>query len=71
MITSKLTSKAQTTIPRAVRHYLGLNVGDSLGYSIETGHIILSKCPNPNNASPPPVFREWESTADEQAYSGL
>ena len=70
MITSKLTSKAQTTIPRTVRHHLGLNVGDSLGFSIETGRVILTKSSDVE-ARPLSVFDEWERAADAAAYAGL
>jgi antitoxin PrlF len=74
MITSKLTSKAQTTIPRAVRRHLGLQEGDFLGFVIEGSRVLLCK---PANAapSPPPVgrklFAEWESEVDRRAYDGL
>jgi bifunctional DNA-binding transcriptional regulator/antitoxin component of YhaV-PrlF toxin-antitoxin module len=76
MITSKLTNKAQTTIPRAVRHHLGLEQGDLLGYSIEGDSVVLR---NPLGSKPAgqaptptdPIFREWESEADQRAYDGL
>ncbi|MDE8347786.1 MAG: AbrB/MazE/SpoVT family DNA-binding domain-containing protein [Acidocella sp.] len=45
MITSKLTSKAQTTIPQAVRHELGLQPGDILGFVIEGDRVILCRAP--------------------------
>ena len=35
MITSRLTRKAQTTVPQAVRTALGLKPGDEVAYSIE------------------------------------
>ena len=39
---STLTSKGQTTIPRKIRVYLGLNVGDKLEFIIdEDGKVIL------------------------------
>lgn len=43
MITSKLTSKAQTTIPQSVRGALRLSPGDELAYAIEEGRVILTK----------------------------
>jgi antitoxin PrlF len=45
MITSKLTSKAQTTVPLAVRHALDVKEGDELAYVIEEGRVILAKAP--------------------------
>ncbi len=43
MITSKLTSKAQTTIPQPVRTALRLVEGDELAYEIDGGRVILTK----------------------------
>jgi antitoxin PrlF len=43
MITSKLTSKAQTTIPRPVREALGVRPGDEIAYAIEHGSIVVTK----------------------------
>jgi len=43
MITSKLTTKGQTTVPRAVRSALGLKVGDLLWYELVDGRVILRK----------------------------
>jgi antitoxin PrlF len=38
---STLTVKGQTTIPREVREYLGINPGDRLGYVLENGEVKL------------------------------
>ena len=43
MITSKMTSKAQTTIPQAVRMALNLKPGDEIAYQIEDGRVILMR----------------------------
>jgi antitoxin PrlF len=40
MIKSKLTSKAQTTIPAPVRTALRLKEGDELTYTIERDRVI-------------------------------
>lgn len=45
MITSKLTQKAQTTIPQPIRHALHLQPGDEVVYSIEGDRVILSRAP--------------------------
>jgi antitoxin PrlF len=37
MITSKLTTKAQTTVPQPVRAALGLKAGDLLWYELVGG----------------------------------
>jgi len=43
MITSKLTTKAQTTIPQPVRAALRLKEGDELAYEIEENRVILTE----------------------------
>ena len=70
MITSKLTSKAQTTLPEPVRKALGLKPGDAIGYVIDGGRVILSKA-EPAVEDPFSLFGEWDSEADRKAYAGL
>ena len=43
MITSKLTRKAQTTIPQSIRAALRLWEGDHLAYQIDGPRVILTK----------------------------
>jgi antitoxin PrlF len=71
MITSKLRSKAQTTIPQPVRAALGLEVGDEVGYEIEDGRVILTKEKRATVEDPLATFDEWDSAADQKAYAGL
>ncbi len=72
MITSKLTSKAQTTIPQAVRNKLGVHEGDLLGFIFEGERVLLTKAAPPSpQLDPVSTFTEWESAADEKAYAGL
>lgn len=72
MITSRLTSKAQTTIPQPVRAALGLREGDSVAYRIEEGRVILTRAqPARLRDDPFAAFTEWASDADEQAYRDL
>jgi bifunctional DNA-binding transcriptional regulator/antitoxin component of YhaV-PrlF toxin-antitoxin module len=42
MIHSRITSKSQTTIPRAVREALGVGPGDRLGYVFRGKDIVLT-----------------------------
>jgi antitoxin PrlF len=70
MITSKLTSKAQTTIPQPVRHHLGVKEGDLLGFIIEADRVILTR-PVTGTADHGSVFAEWESEADQRSFYGL
>lgn len=72
MIHSKLTSKAQTTIPQPVRAALRLEPGDELVYEIADQYVILTKAkPGGRTDDPFRTFHEWNSEADEKAYAGL
>jgi len=72
MITSRLTSKAQTTIPQPVRAALHLKEGDDLVYEIEQNRVILSKA-NRSKGSDDPFrsFTEWDGESDRKAYADL
>ena len=69
MIVSRISSKAQTTIPRAVRAALGLREGDQLAYEIEGDHVVLTRASTADD--PFAAFTEWGSDADSKAYAGL
>lgn len=71
MITSKITSKAQTTIPQPVRAALGLKEGDELAYQIEDGRVILTRQDTPPAEDPFGTFSEWDSEADRRAYANF
>ena len=72
MITSKLTSKAQTTIPRAVRAALGLHDGDMMSYQIEGGRVVLMRAGGPTGPEDPfGAFSEWNSEADRSGYAAF
>lgn len=70
MILGRITAKAQTTIPRAVRLALGLKPGDEVAWEIDGDQVVVSK---PRAASDPFVgnldcFAEWSSAADCEAF---
>jgi antitoxin PrlF len=71
MITSKLTSKAQTTIPQPVRAALRLTEGDELAYEIDGRRVILTKVSDHGAEDPFGAFSEWDSAADRKAYAKL
>lgn len=71
MITSRLSSKAQTTIPRSVRTALRLRDGDTLQYEIVEGKVILSRVDASAVDDPFATFDEWSSEADRRAYADL
>lgn len=73
MILGRITAKAQTTIPRAVRLALGLAPGDDVVWEIEGDHVVMSRARN----SPDPfvgnfdTFTEWASEADCKAFDNF
>jgi antitoxin PrlF len=71
MITSKLTSKAQTTIPLPVRNALHIGPGDDLAYAIEGERVILTKATKAPADDPFAAFGEWSTEADAKGYAGL
>lgn len=72
MITSRLTSKAQTTIPRPVRLALNLQEGDEIGFEIDGDRVLLSKVlPVTDREDPFRTFDEWASEEDRVSYADL
>jgi antitoxin PrlF len=72
VITSKLTSKAQTTIPQPIRAALKLAEGDELVYEIRGEQVLLTKARQVSEGDNPfPTFGEWDSAADRKAYGNL
>ena len=74
ILTSKLTGKYQATIPDAVRKALNLKAGDAIAFEIDNGEIRLRKARPIDLAFAHELegtLSEWESSADEEAYSEL
>jgi len=71
MLTSKITSKSQTTVPRPVRVALGLRPGDEIAYRIDGGQVVLTKASEIRGDDPFNTFEEWDSQADREAYADL
>jgi antitoxin PrlF len=69
MITSKLTTKVQTTIPQPVRAALHLQPGDELICGIDGQYAILTQARRGGKTDDPfRTFSEWNSEADTKAY---
>ena len=72
MIHGRITSKSQTTVPRAVRTALGLEPGDTVAWEIEGDRVVVSRV----NAGEDPfvnafaMFTEWSDPLDD-AYDAL
>ena len=77
MITSRLTAKAQTTIPQPIRSALGVGPGDEIGYVIENGRVLLTRVERPArhrgavSEDPFAGFTEWGSAEDDEDFAGL
>ena len=71
MISSKITSKAQTTVPRPVRAALKLGLGDTIIYTIEGDQVVMTKAVSPSGDSPTAAYDEWDSENDRRAYDKL
>ncbi|HJT42200.1 MAG TPA: type II toxin-antitoxin system PrlF family antitoxin [Rhizomicrobium sp.] len=67
---SKVTTKAQTVIPRVVRARLGLKAGDRLAYRITPKGVIIEKAEGQGD-DPFATFTEWGGEADERAFGKL
>lgn len=62
MIESRITSKAQTTVPRAVRAALRLAAGDALAWEIDGDRAVVSLArAEPADLS---TFSEWADPLD-------
>ena len=68
---SKLTSKAQTVIPRELRARLGLKPGDVVRYRLTDSGVVIDKLPPQNDDDALTDFAEWGSAADAAAYANL
>ena len=70
MILSRLTAKAQVTVPQAVRKALGLGPGEQIAWRIEGGEVIVARPDDPfiNNFA---TFDEWATEADCKAFDNL
>jgi antitoxin PrlF len=68
---SRLTSKAQTVIPKAVREKLGLKPGDLLRYVVDKERVVIEKVRGDVDDDPFAAFTEWSSDADERAFKSL
>lgn len=71
---SRLTAKSQTTVPKSVRHALGVEPGDALEYVIDNGGVTLRKLPRADEAhlrALQTTLGEWETPEDAAAFDDL
>jgi antitoxin PrlF len=71
MIIGRITTKAQTTIPLAVRRALGLKSGDELIWEIDGDQAVVTKAGADGFVNNFTAFTEWASDADCKAFDDL
>ena len=75
VITSKLTSKSQATIPSKIRTVLGVRPGDSIVFEVDENSKVLLRKANPIDfefaKALEGTLSEWSSKNDEEAYGDL
>lgn len=74
MLTSRLSSKGQVTIPKEVRDELDLDPGDVVGYEVREGVVILRRVEPFDRAfhgALAETLDEWATPEDEEAFRDL
>lgn len=75
IITSKITSKSQATIPEKIRKYLNINPGDSVTFEMRENNKVEIRKANPIDFefafAQEDTLSEWLSSNDEEAYRDL
>jgi AbrB family looped-hinge helix DNA binding protein len=75
IITSKLTTKSQATIPERVRKYLNLKPGDSVAFEMRENNKVEIRKATPIDFefafALEGTLSEWFSSNDEEAYRDL
>jgi antitoxin PrlF len=68
MITSKVTSKSQTTIPAGVRDALEIKPGDELTYELRDGYVIMRPAGRTGADSDPALRPFLRFLADDMGH---
>jgi AbrB family looped-hinge helix DNA binding protein len=75
MLTSKVTSKGQVTIPAEVRGKLGIRAGDLLSYEFDHGAVRVSKLrafdAGWHGSVGATLAEEWNSPEDDEAFAEI
>jgi antitoxin PrlF len=73
-LTSKITSKSQTTLPKAVRDRLQVQPGDALVYTFEGDSVRIQKATALDIAWHSAIsntLEEWNTPEDDEAFRNL
>jgi AbrB family looped-hinge helix DNA binding protein len=76
MITSKVTTKGQVTLPKAIRERLQVHAGDKLAYEPQVNGAVIIRKLQPfdrewHQALSGTLAEEWNSPEDEEAFRDL
>ena len=74
IVTSKVTSKYQATIPAIVRKALGIKHGDAVAFEIEDGVVTIRRATGLDKGYAEAIadtLSEWLGEHDAEAYRGL
>jgi antitoxin PrlF len=73
--TTKITSKGQISVPKAIRERLGVQPGDTLVYELSGERTVLLKRLDPFDAAfhaaLAETLDEWNSAEDDTAFADL
>ena len=70
-VTSRLSSRSQTVIPKPIRDRLGIGSGDLIAFEERAGEIVIRPVRAPLGDDAFATFTEWAGAEDEEAYAGL
>jgi antitoxin PrlF len=74
VVTSKITSKGQITLPKHVRETLDVHPGDALVYEIEGNAVRVRKAQTLDvdwNRALSQTMTEWDSAQDHENFDDL
>jgi AbrB family looped-hinge helix DNA binding protein len=76
MITSKVTTKGQVTLPKEIRERLHVQAGDTLAYEVQSDGAVRVRKMEPfdrewHQALSATLSDEWNSPEDEEAFRDL
>lgn len=76
MLTSKVTTKGQVTLPKEVRERLHVRAGDTLSYEVQPNDTVVVRKLEPfdaewHEALSTTLAEEWNSPYDHEAFDDL
>ena len=74
MLTSRLSSKGQLTIPKKIREIIRVSPGDVVAYEVAEGKVSLKRIEpfdTAFHAALSKTMDEWMTPEDEQAFRDL